>query len=69
VTLKFGDDAILTLNNTEKMKFDLVTKIAATELTAGQTAKIVSNVLPDGKMEAREVWVVVAPVKAEKPKA
>ena len=66
LTLTFGDMATLTITKTEKMKFDLVTKIAATELAAGQSAKVASSVFPDGHMEAREVWVEVAPVKPEK---
>jgi hypothetical protein len=69
LTLKFGDEATLTLNQTEKMKFDLVTKITAAELATGQEVKIASNVFADGKMEAREVWLVLPPVKAEKPEA
>ena len=69
LTLTFADIATLTFTKPEKMKFDLVTKIAAAELTAGQNAKIASNVFEDGRAEAREVWVIVAPVKPAKPEA
>lgn len=69
LTLTFADMATLTLNKTEKMKFDIVTKITATEIAAGQTAKVASNVFEDGRTEAREVWIMIAPVKAAKPAA
>lgn len=69
LTLKFADIATLTLDKIGRTKFDRVTKLEATDLVAGQNAKVASNLFPDGKLEAREVWVVVEPVKPEKKKA
>jgi Cu/Ag efflux protein CusF len=66
LTLKFGEDATLVFTKSDKMKFDRVSKIAATDLTVGQEAKVASNLFPDGKMEAREVWVTIPHPKAEK---
>jgi len=66
LTLKFEDVATLTIDKIGRMKFDRVAKLTATDLVAGQEAKVASNVFPDGKMEAREVWVVIKPTKPEK---
>jgi len=69
LTLKFADVATLTLDKIGRTKFDRVTQLMATDLVAGQDAKVASNLFPDGKLEAREVWVVVEPVKPVKKKA
>lgn len=66
LTLKFGDEATLTYTSSDKMKFDRVSKISAADLVVGQEAKVASNLLPDGKMEAREVWVTIHEPKAAK---
>ncbi len=68
LTLKFGDNATLTYTNTRRMKFERVSKITATDLVAGQKGKIAGNVYPDGRIEAREVWVEVEPEKKVLPK-
>ena len=64
LTLKFSDVATLTLDKIGRTKFDRVTELTATGLVAGQEAKVASNLFPDGKLEAREVWVIVKPTKA-----
>lgn len=73
LTLKFDDVATLTIDKIGRTKFDRVTKLQADDLTADQQAKVVSSVFADGKMEAREVWVIIKPVKpikkAPAPKA
>jgi len=66
LALKFGEIATLTFAQTSKMKFDRVNKLMATDLVAGQMTKAYTNLMPDGKMEAREVWVIVKPTKTPK---
>ena len=66
LTLKFADVATLTIDKIGRTKFDRVTNLVADDLTTGQQAKVASNLFPDGKMEAREVWVIVKPTKAPK---
>ena len=68
LTLKFSDIATLTIDKIGRIKFDRVSKLAATDLTAGQEAKVASNLFADGKLEAREVWVIISPVKTAKKK-
>ena len=68
LTLKFADVATLTLDKIGRMKFDRVSKLTANELAAGQEAKVASNLFADGKLEAREVWVIIAPAKPIKKK-
>ena len=68
LTLKFGDDTTLIYAKPARMKFERVTKIAATDVVAGQTGKVAGNVYPDGRVEAREVWVEVEPEKKATPK-
>lgn len=68
LTLKFSDIATLTLDKIGRTKFDRVTKLAAADLVAGQNAKVASSLFADGKLEAREVWVMIEPVKPEKKK-
>lgn len=64
LTLKFADVATLTIDNPRRMKFERASKLTPTDLASGQTAKVASNVFPDGRIEAREVWVIVEPVRA-----
>lgn len=63
LALKFGEMATLNFVQAPKIKFERVNKLTATDLVAGQTTKAYTSVMPDGKMEAREVWVII-----EKPK-
>jgi Cu/Ag efflux protein CusF len=66
LTLKFGDDATLTLNKTDRMTFDRLTAIKSSDVAVGQNVAVKMNVLPDGKFEAQRVTVVVAKPKATK---
>jgi hypothetical protein len=63
LTLKFGDTATLVYTNPGKMRFVRIAKITATDVVTGQKGKVAGNVYPDGRVEAREVWVEVEPEK------
>ena len=63
LSLKFGDSATLTFTNTNKMTFDRLTRIQAADLATGQNVSVAMNVLPDGKLEARKVTVIIAKPK------
>jgi hypothetical protein len=63
LTFKFGEDATLIYGQPARMKFERITKITATDIVVGQTGKVAGNVYPDGRIEAREVWVEVEPEK------
>ena len=63
LTLKFGENATVIFNTTGRMKFERVSKITPTDLVTGQKGKIASNIYPDSRIEAREVWVYVEPEK------
>jgi hypothetical protein len=66
LTLKFGDDATLTFNKTDRMSFDRLTTIKSSDLATGQNVTVKMNVLPDGKLEAQRVTVMVPKSKAAK---
>jgi hypothetical protein len=68
LTFKFGEDATLIYGKPARMKFERITKITATDIVAGQTGKVAGNVYPDGRIEAREVWVEVESEKKAAPK-
>jgi len=63
LTLKFGGNATLSYGQDSKVKFERISKITATDVVAGQKGKVAGNVYPDGRIEAREVWVNVEPGK------
>lgn len=63
LTLKFGGNATLSYGQDSKVKFERISKITATDVVAGQKGKVAGNVYPDGRIEAREVWVNVEPEK------
>lgn len=67
LTLKF-DNATLTYEKTDHVKFERIAKITAADVVVGQKGKIAGNVYPDGRIEAREVWVYVVPEKKATPK-
>lgn len=63
LTLKFSNSAQLTLPNDPKLRFDRISSSSASELAAGQTAKVANNLFPDGRLEAREVWLIIKPAR------
>jgi hypothetical protein len=66
LTLKFGDNVTLVYDKPGKMRFVRISKIAATDVVVGQKGKVAASVYPDGRVEAREVWVETEPEKAPK---
>lgn len=61
LALRYSDSTLLTLPNDPKLRFERMGSLVPSELAVGQTTKIASNVYPDGKMEARDVWLIIKP--------